>query len=247
MNLIILPSIDSTNNYLQQLLGDDMASEGTAVVALEQTNGRGQRGKTWESSPGLGLYLSLLLEPVNWVVDKQFTLNKAVAVGVARYLETKTNADICIKWPNDLMAGGDKIAGILIENNVRGNLLSSMIVGIGINLNHPSFPNTFDTPPTSLFRLTGLQYDAEDEAREVYRFVWLAYRQLMAGEQQWVEAEYLHRLYKRGVKAAYSIGDDIFFGVLQEVNEQGQAVIRRDASEETYPHPLVRFYVPSRL
>lgn len=246
MNLIILPSIDSTNNYLQQLLGDGMVSEGTVVVALEQTSGRGQRGKTWESAPGLGLYLSLLLEPVNWVVDKQFVLNKAVAVGVARYLETKTSADICIKWPNDLMAGGSKIAGILIENNVRGHLLSSVIVGIGINLNHPSFPTQFETPPTSLFRLTGLHYDAEDEARELYRFVWLAYRQLMAGEQHWVEAEYLHRLYKRGEKAAYAMGDDIFFGVLQQVDDQGQAIIRRGGTDETFPHPLVRFYAPSR-
>lgn len=246
MNLIVLTSVDSTNNYLQQLLGDGMAGEGTMVVGLEQTNGRGQRGKVWESAPGLGLYVSLLLEPANWTVDKQFILNKAIAVGIARYLETKTDADIRIKWPNDVLADGSKIAGVLIENNIRGHLLSSVIVGIGINLNHPVFPNHYETPPVSLFRLTGDKYDAENEAKELYRFVWLSYRQLMAGEKDWVEAEYFHRLYKRGEKAAFSRGEEIFFGVLQGVDDTGQAIIRVENTDEVYAHPAARFYSPAR-
>jgi BirA family biotin operon repressor/biotin-[acetyl-CoA-carboxylase] ligase len=246
MNLIVLPSVDSTNNYLQQLLNDGMAVEGTMVVGLEQTNGRGQRGNVWESAPGLGLYVSLLLEPVNWTVDKQFVLNKAIAVGIARYLETKTTADIRIKWPNDLMADGGKISGVLIENNIRGSLISSIIVGIGINLNHPLFPNHYETPPVSLFRLTGVKYDAENEAKELFRFVWLSYKQLMAGEQDWVEAEYAHRLYKRGEKAAFSQGEEIFFGVLQGVDDAGKALIRVNEVDEVYAHPSVRFYSPAR-
>ena len=60
MNLVVLTSVDSTNNYLQQLTAQDLAAEGTVVLGLEQTRGRGQRGKSWESHPGLGLYCSVL-------------------------------------------------------------------------------------------------------------------------------------------------------------------------------------------
>ena len=86
MNLIVLTSVDSTNNYLQQLLEKEMAMEGTVVVALEQTMGRGQRGKSWDSRPGMGLYASILFQPRNWTVEKQFIMNKTIAGGVAAYL-----------------------------------------------------------------------------------------------------------------------------------------------------------------
>lgn len=242
MNLIVLTSVDSTNNYLQQLVSQNMATEGTLVLALEQSGGRGQRGKVWESHPGLGLYCSVLLQPRAWYVEKQFVLNKAVAVGIALYLETKTTADIRIKWPNDLMADGKKIAGVLIENNVRGSYLSSVIAGIGINLNHSVMNDQFETAATSLHLLTRQQYDAETEAQELFRFLWQAYRQLISGEKDWVEAQYQHRLYKQGTRSAFTGNDELFFGVLRSVNDNGQAVIEVDGINRECSHPVVRYH-----
>lgn len=242
MNLIVLTSVDSTNNYLQQLVNQELAAEGTVVLALEQLKGRGQRGKVWESHPGLGLYCSVLFQPPSWHVEKQFVLNKAVAVGVALYLESRTAADIRIKWPNDLMADGKKIAGVLIENNVRGSFLSSVIAGIGINLNQQVMSDQYETRATSLFLLNRLQYDAETEVQELFRFLWQVYRQLISGEKEWVEAQYMHRLYKQGTRAAFTKEDEVFFGVLESVNDNGQALITTDGITQPYSHPVVRYY-----
>lgn len=241
MNLVVLTSVDSTNNYLQQLTAQDLAAEGTVVLGLEQTRGRGQRGKSWESHPGLGLYCSVLFQPPFWHVEKQFVLNKAVAVGVAQYLESKTAADIRIKWPNDIMADGKKIAGILIENNIRGQFLSAVVAGVGINLNHPQMQQNFETPATSLFLLNRQHYDAETEVQELFRFMWQVYRQLVSGETEWVEAQYQHRLYRRGERAAFIRGEEVFFGVLEKVNDAGQALINVDGVMDECSHPAVRF------
>ncbi len=242
MNLIVLTSVDSTNNYLQQLVNQEMAMEGTMVLGLEQSAGRGQRGKIWESHPGLGLYCSILLQPRAWHVEKQFVLNKAVAVGVALYLESKTSSDIRIKWPNDLMADGKKIAGVLIENNVRGSFLSSVIAGIGINLNQAQLSDKFETPATSLHLLTKGSFDAEAEAQELFRYLWQSYGQLISGESNWVEAQYQHRLYKQGIRSAFTNNDELFFGELESVNDSGQACIKVDGITGSYSHPVVRFY-----
>ena len=246
MNLIVLSSVDSTNNYLQQLVAQELAAEGTVVLGLEQTRGRGQRGKVWESGSGMGLYCSVLFQPAAWHVEKQFLMNKAVAVGTALYLETKTTADIRIKWPNDIMADGKKIAGILIENNIRGAYLSAVIAGIGINLNQTSMPDIFETPAVSLAMLTSSRYDAESETTELFRYLWHAYRQLAIGEKEWVEAQYLHRLYKRGERAAFTREDDLFFGTLESVNDQGKAIISSDGVTTECAHPMVRFFAGKR-
>ena len=246
MNLIVLTSVDSTNNYLQQLLEKEMAVEGTLVVALEQTMGRGQRGKSWDSRPGMGLYASILFQPQNWTVEKQFIMNKTIAVGVAAYLESKTDHDVQIKWPNDVLIDGSKVAGILVENSIRGNYISAVIAGIGINLNQPEFQQQFETPATSLRLITGNTYDVEAEAVELFRFVWNAYSQLNAGERETLENQYAHRLYRRGERAAFTRGQGIFFGVLESVDDFGQAIILEEGRPVKCSHPLTRFYFPSK-
>lgn len=243
MNLIVLTSVDSTNNYLQQLNDKGLAEEGTLVVSLEQSQGKGQRGSNWESQPGMGLYLSILLKPVNWPVEKQYVLNKAVAVGVAWYIESKTDKKVQIKWPNDILLSEKKVAGILIENSIRGQFVSSVIAGIGVNLNQSDFTREFETPATSLKIATGKSYDPESEAKDLFREVWKAYCQLTSGELELIEEHYNHLLFKRDEKALFIKGEGLFYGVLKGVDETGVAIIQENGRLIKATHPGIRFYL----
>ncbi len=243
MNLILLTSVDSTNNYLQELSEKGLAEEGTIVLSLEQSKGKGQRGSDWESKPGFGLYVSILLKPKDWAVEKQYILNKAVAVGVAWYIDSKTDKDVRIKWPNDILIAEKKVAGILIENVIRGEMVSSVVAGIGINLNQNDFTREFETPATSLKIVTGKNFDPETEAVELFREVWKAYCQIIAGESETMEEHYSHYLFKRGERALFIKGEGLFYGVLKSVDSSGAALIEENGRTIRATHPGTRFYL----
>jgi BirA family biotin operon repressor/biotin-[acetyl-CoA-carboxylase] ligase len=146
--LIRLDQVDSTNTYASQLIKSGRAKEGTVILADFQTEGRGQKGNRWESEKGMNLTFSIILLPVTLEAHKQFYLLMSISLGIHFALK-KYEIDSGIKWPNDIYAGHKKIGGILIENSVMGNHLSSSVVGIGLNVNQTSFLLS-DNRPTSL-------------------------------------------------------------------------------------------------
>lgn len=121
--------LDSTNTELWQLLKQG-AKPGTAVIATQQRAGRGQRGRTWESSAG-GLYLSVAIAPR---IPAQQTAQITVATiwGLATLLR-QHHIPVWLKWPNDILVWGQKLGGILTETNIQGNHAQTAVIGIGIN------------------------------------------------------------------------------------------------------------------
>lgn len=165
MKIFTVDTCDSTNTLLRDMLaGKEWLPGGTTLRAVTQTAGRGQRGNTWEAEPGMNLTFSMVLRPGAIEPKNHFILSEAVAVGVARFLQSELPPDIKVevKWPNDILIDGRKIAGILIENTLdsSGCILHS-IAGIGININQTLFgagaPNA-----TSLSGITGRYYDLEE-------------------------------------------------------------------------------------
>ncbi|SDR79736.1 BirA family transcriptional regulator, biotin operon repressor / biotin-[acetyl-CoA-carboxylase] ligase [Paenibacillaceae bacterium GAS479] len=131
--LVVLQKVDSTQNIVQQL-AQQGAEEGTLVLAEQQLNGRGRMGRGWVSPYGKGLWMSMVLRPTLPVGSApQLTLLTAVAL--CRSLRAETALDIGIKWPNDLMIGGRKLSGILLESTAEDERLSYVIAGIGISVN----------------------------------------------------------------------------------------------------------------
>lgn len=121
-----LPQVDSTNHHLLDLARRG-APEGVVVVADHQTAGRGRRGRSWEAPPGGALLLSLLLRPDPPLTpDRRWLLTAAVALAAADACGPRQAA---IKWPNDLLLGDRKLAGILAEMDA-----GAVVVGIGINV-----------------------------------------------------------------------------------------------------------------
>ncbi|MDQ2864224.1 MAG: biotin--[acetyl-CoA-carboxylase] ligase [Bacteroidota bacterium] len=137
--LIILETVDSTNNYAMGMVQNDSAESGCAVVAKEQTAGRGRRGKEWKSTPSKNIMLSIIAE-MQWLpVQQQFQLSMAAALGCLDFFSNYIKENIKIKWPNDIFINDRKAGGILIENVIKGNLWQWAIIGIGININQENF------------------------------------------------------------------------------------------------------------
>jgi BirA family biotin operon repressor/biotin-[acetyl-CoA-carboxylase] ligase len=141
---------DSTNAFAARLLSHGhKVPDGTVVLAEMQTAGRGRLGRSWHSESESGLYLSLILRPrVPSSLAALFTLAAAVAMHDA--IERYTRLAVDIKWPNDLLADGRKVCGILAEIQAEVDLVKTLIVGVGVNVNHQTLPAEIAHRATSL-------------------------------------------------------------------------------------------------
>ena len=151
-NIIWLKSTDSTNN--RALDGIDIYPDGSVWAALHQSAGRGQRGNSWQSAEGENLTFSILFKPDFILAQEQFVISAAVAIGITNYLKSK-GIEAKIKWPNDIYVADKKICGILIENFIGGEGVSSSICGIGLNLNQLDFPPQLPNPTSVLIEREG--------------------------------------------------------------------------------------------
>lgn len=150
-----LPSTN-TEAARQAALG---AAEGLCVVAREQTAGRGRRERAWLSPKDAGLYLSLVLRP-SFEARRWPLLTLAAALAVREALDASCGLAADIKWPNDLLAGGRKVCGILAET-AEGARGRAVVLGVGVNLTSEAFPAEMLAAATSVEEQTGRKVEAE--------------------------------------------------------------------------------------
>ena|SRR6218665_2118077 len=195
-NTIFLPEINSTNSYAIHMLKNVNLPEGTVVHTAHQTQGRGQRGNGWEARPGSNVTASIILKPGFLPMQKHFFLYQVMALAVydtlAEMLD-RSQFDIKIKWPNDMMVNGKKVAGILIENNILNNQLAWSVAGVGINVNQPAFGPGISA--TSLSLLTGSELDVKQVLDGLCTAVEKYYLALKNSRYAWIQQRYLDRLF----------------------------------------------------
>lgn len=152
-DIVYFKEIDSTNREAKDL-ADGGAPEGTLVLSEAQTRGRGRKKRIWFSPSKGGIYVSLILRPaISPVEAPKFTLLTAVAVAEA--LLSLTRLNIHIKWPNDILVNGKKIAGILTEMSTEMDAVNYIVVGLGLNVNTLKFPDEIQGIATSILIETG--------------------------------------------------------------------------------------------
>jgi BirA family biotin operon repressor/biotin-[acetyl-CoA-carboxylase] ligase len=151
-------TIDSTNAFASRLLNHGRpVGHGALVITESQTAGKGRLGRSWYSEAGSGLYFSLVLRPtITPGFAPLFTLATAVALRTA--VARITQLDIDIKWPNDLLVDGKKFCGILAEMRAEFDRVNSLIIGVGINVNHVSLPSEIAGRGTSLRLAAGREF-----------------------------------------------------------------------------------------
>lgn len=152
--VVAVAETPSTND-LARALAADGAPEGTIVIADVQTAGRGRLGRTWHSPPGVGLYLSALLRPPE-PLESVGRYGLVAAVAACEACRELAGPDVTLKWPNDLVASGKKVAGILSEARTIGTAID-LVVGAGVNVNHDArdFPEALRDQAVSLRQLRG--------------------------------------------------------------------------------------------
>ena len=159
-NLIVLDSVNSTNDYLKKL-GNEGCDNGTVVAAREQTRGKGRLGRTWQSKKDDGSAFSVLLRP-NVAPSEVSAITPLAGLAVCKAIREYTKLDCVIKWPNDIIVGRKKLVGILTEMSAEFDAVEYVITGIGINVDHTSFPEEIAFKATSLLLETGRHIDKNE-------------------------------------------------------------------------------------
>lgn len=144
---------DSTNIRAKELAEEGHPS-GTLVVADRQEAGRGRRGRSWDSPPGTGIFMTLLLKP-EMNPNHASMLTLVAAMAVARAISKCAGTEALIKWPNDIVIGGKKICGILTEMSAQFDFINHIVIGIGINVHNEHFPEEIAETAGSILLQTG--------------------------------------------------------------------------------------------
>uniref|UniRef100_UPI0032162319 biotin--[acetyl-CoA-carboxylase] ligase n=1 Tax=uncultured Draconibacterium sp. TaxID=1573823 RepID=UPI0032162319 len=227
-NTIVLNEVDSTNNYAKQLIADK-AVEGTVVLAHYQKRGKGQEGNFWESEANKNLLFSLILYPGFLDAGKQFFISKIVSLALVEVLK-KEIKEVHIKWPNDIYVGNKKIAGILIENTIKGSWLDSTIIGIGLNLNQECFKS--DAPnPVSLKQLTGKEYLVQVVLTEFFNCFNLLMDELMNGNFEMINKAYMAQLFRQKQWSLFRKDGNEFVARIVGIGEFGQLQLQKKSGE----------------
>lgn len=225
MNIITLEETASTNTALRAMTD---APHATVVATRRQTAGRGQRGNTWESEPGMNLTFSILVRPTGIPPVRQMAISRAVSLAIVRWLDRCLPAgeEASIKWPNDIYVGDRKICGILIEHVLTSGRIDRTVIGAGININQALFRS--DAPnPVSLMQLTGRTYPLDTMLEEVaLDIVDLVEAEDHAGGTL-TERDYMARLWRRDGFHTYRDAAGCFTAAIDSVAPDGTLTLRR--------------------
>ncbi len=211
-------------------LAEDGAVEGTVVLADSQTGGKGRRGRVWASPAGVNLYCSIVLRPVIMPHEApQLTFLSAVAA--ARAIELTTDLAPEIKWPNDLLISGKKVAGLLNEMSAETDGINFVILGIGINLNMTAdqFPDDLRHPATSLFLESGVRVDRSRFAGTMLRELGQLYADFLLHGFGEVREEWQRRCNASGRQVLVSdSGTECARGRFIGIDSDGALLLRSD-------------------
>lgn len=237
LNLIHLNTIDSTNNYAANLLKETNVVNGTTILTKRQENGRGQRGNSWHTEPDQNLILSTIIFP-NLKSEHVFYLNMAVSLAVEKTLRD-LGIDAKVKWPNDIYVKREKIAGILIENQIQGSVVSSSIIGLGLNVNQRVFPDRIKATSVAL----QLQEEVElmDIFNQLYGYLDFWCDQLMQSNFSLLRKSYYKVLFQFETAHYYKDAGGIFSGRITGVNAEGKLEIESSQGKRTYDFKEVAY------
>lgn len=227
-NIIQLNSVDSTNNYVSNVLKHEKLEEGSIIFTLDQTAGKGQANNSWVSKPNENILMSLILYPNFIEITNQFRISKAISLGIISYCNEYTG-DISIKWPNDIYHKNRKIAGILIENSLKGRLIERSIIGIGLNLNQEQFSSNAPNA-TSIKNITKSNFIIKDEIIKLREHISLYYNKLQLNPEQ-VDREYLENMFRFGKIHQYKVDEKTIEGKILGVNEFGHLQLETNQYE----------------
>ena len=230
MELITLKEVDSTNVYAKKNLG--IFSDRTVVRALRQTSGKGRLCRKWVDLGENNLFLSIVLKPSEIFQDVYSNLTQYLSVVLCKLLE-KYGLEPQIKWPNDVLIDGKKIAGILCETVMQGANFNGLILGIGINLN--ASKNDVKAIPdkavTALNLELGNAVDADEFLEKFLNDFFANYDDFLKKGFEYIKSEYINRACFLDKEVCVQVLNETKHGVAKSVNNAGELVLDDNGKE----------------
>lgn len=224
--IVCYPETDSTNIRIKHL-GDEGAPHGTLAVADRQTAGRGRRGRAWESPGGSCIYMSILLHP-DLAPEKAPMLTLVMACSTAEGIMDCADVKVQIKWPNDIIVNGKKLAGILTEMSTQVDYINHVTIGVGINVNLQRFPGEIQNA-TSLLSETGTRIKRAPVIAAVMKHFEENYKIFMQTEDMsGLMEKYSSLLVNQGREVLILEKDAEYKAYAEGINQKGELVVRRE-------------------
>jgi BirA family transcriptional regulator, biotin operon repressor / biotin---[acetyl-CoA-carboxylase] ligase len=216
----------STSDVVEKLARDGV-KEGAVVFAESQTKGRGRMGRRWVSPAGKGLWFSVLLRP-QLRPQEATRMTVATAVAVGRAIQLQTGLLTAIKWPNDLLIGGKKVAGILTELAADPDQIKHLIIGIGLDANLTLSDLSADLRPiaTSLRIVLDHPVDRPALAARILKELDVEYRRVCRGQFAAVADEWESRCSTLGSRVTVNIGPRLVEGLAESLDDDGALLVR---------------------
>ena len=201
----ILDTVDSTNNYAMGRISDGLAQNGEAWFTYEQTQGRGQMGKSWNSERSENLLMSIIIKPNPPIFENIFHFNACISIIVRGFIQNFVEEPVFIKWPNDIYISDRKAGGMLIENRFQGKEWNWSVIGLGINVNQKKFDSEFQA--VSLSTLSNKKHDPETLARSLHQEIIACLSSGAFSDMDEAIKRYNGYLYKKNEKVKLMIHD----------------------------------------
>lgn len=224
MRIIKLDAIDSTNTFLKEISNEDLLEDYTIVVAKQQTNGRGQMGKNWQSKAGENLTFSVFKRINNLAFSNQFYLSIITSLALYKTLKLYNVPNLFVKWPNDILSANKKIAGVLIENIVQKNRLEHSIIGIGLNINQTDFISLDSA--SSLKLICGKTFDLDEILHKFLITLKDYFKTLDSGYFEVLKSDYESKLFRKNKPSTFKNAEGVLFsGFIKGISSSGNLVL----------------------
>ena len=224
--------LDSTNTEAWELV-EENKNHGTVVITENQTNGKGQKNKTWGMVPGKSLVFSLILTK-NYPIDHSGLICLSVSLALIESLN-KRGLDAQLKWPNDLLIDGKKIGGILCETKIEKNDIKNMVIGVGVNVNESiaEHDESIQKNLTTMFEVSKHPHQRELIVAEFINSFELMLNKLSTEPNQIIE-EWLDKCMHLNEKILFLQNEKILEGVFCGLDNNGFAKIEIDNKVKSY-------------
>jgi len=223
----------STNTFLMDKQNGYNES-GTVVLAEKQTSGKGRKDRVWYSAPDSNLTFSILLTKDKFLTSNSSLINFAASLSVAFSIENLYQLKTELKWPNDVLLEGKKTSGILIEATSQGNKIERFVIGIGINVNQPSFQGTFNYPPTSIRNELGRNVEREKLLAEILNNFELLLEKIKKNKSEVIN-DWKSKCKMIGERISIVENDSEKFGIFYDIDEEGFLLLKtKDGIEKIH-------------
>jgi len=239
--------LESTNIEAIRLYQEGKARNGLVVLAEAQSDGKGYGNSRWESEPGKNLTFSILFKSSFIEPSKQFAITQLISLSLWEVLTSiLRKKQVSVKWPNDIYVENRKIAGILIQNFIKGNNIDMAVIGIGLNASQKRFFS--DAPnPTSIIIESGMECPHNnllDDILETFNHNIEKYQSPESFDD--LTKRYLKNLYRFGDNAIYKDKNGMFQAAISGISEYGHLILTDTGGRQrSYGFKEVEFIIDS--